>query len=109
MDNTLDCLTVSVIKMALSSVWPPLGLQTASGKVTHETAQKMNSMGASLLCLWGGDTNRSDPSALAKAGLAPELQVHSENPSLFPAVSQGQPCGSRERIDHFASGAPIRY
>lgn len=69
----------------------------------------MSGMSASLLYLWGGDTSRSDPSTLARAGLAPELQAHSENPPLFPAVSEGQPCGSRERTNHFAAGARIRY
>ena len=69
----------------------------------------MSSMSVSLLYLWGGDTSRSDPRALARAGLAPEPQAHSENPPLFPTVSEGQPCGSRECTDHFAAGAPIRY
>ena len=37
MDNAADYLTVSVIKMVLSSGWPSLGLQTASGEGTQET------------------------------------------------------------------------
>ena len=36
-DNAADYLTVSAIKMVLSSGWPPLGLQTESGEVTQET------------------------------------------------------------------------